>query len=65
MKEDVLHETDFDNVSHEVMAKIKRDELNILIFAIKNDAPKSNLPKNGKLFDAIKGKKNLISFAFK
>ena len=45
MKEGGLDETDFANVSHEVLAKIKGDELKIFIFAIKQDVYKSKLPK--------------------
>ena len=55
---------DFSNVSHEVLEKIKRDELKIFILARKQDVPKSKLPKRGKLDNAIKVKKNLISLDF-
>ena len=65
MKEGGLDETDFANVSHEVLAKIKGDELKIFILSIKQDVPKSNLPQKGNFIDAIKGEKNLISLAFK
>ena len=45
------------------MEKIKGDELEIFILARKEDLTKSNLQKKGKLDDAIKGEKNLISLA--
>ena len=63
MKQDGLDETVFADVSHEVLAKVKGDELKIFILARKQDVPKSKLPKKGKLDDAIKGEKNLISLA--
>ena len=64
MKDDGLDETDFANVSHKVLEKIKGDGLKIFIIARKQDIPKSNLPKKGKLDNAIKGEKNLISLDF-
>ena len=59
----VLDETDFANILHQVLAKIKGDELKIFILARKKDVPKSELPKKVKLDDAIKGENNLISWA--
>ena len=64
MKDDGLDETDFANVSHKVLEKIKGDGLKIFIIARKQDIPKSNLPKKGKLDNAIKGEKNLFSLDF-
>ena len=64
MKEDGLNETCFSNVLYKVLEKIKGDELKIFILARKKDIPKSKLPKKGKLDDAIKGEKNLISLSF-
>ena len=64
MEEDGLDETDFSNVSHEVLEKIKGDELKIFILARKQDVPKSKLPKKRKLDDSIKFEKNLIYLAF-
>ena len=46
------------------MEKIKGDELEIFILARKEDLTKSNLQKKGKLDDAIKGEKNIISLTF-
>ena len=48
MKEDGLDETDFANVLHEVLTKIKGDELKIFIIARKQDVPMSKLPKKKK-----------------
>ena len=64
MKEDGLDETDFANVSHELLAKIKGGKLKIFILAIKQDVPTSTLLKKWKLENAIKGEKNPISLAF-
>ena len=64
MKEDGLDETVFSNVSHEVLAEIKGEKLKMFILARKQGVPKSKLPKKGKLYDAIKCEKNLISLAF-
>ena len=64
MKEYGLDETDFANVSHEFLTKIKGDELKIFIIARKQDVPMSKLPKKRKLEDSIKGEKNLISLDF-
>ena len=45
IEEDVLDETYFANVSHEVFAKIKGDKLDIFILSRKQDVPKSKIPK--------------------
>ena len=45
MKEDGLDETDFANVLHELLAKIKGGKLKIFILAIKQDVPTSTLLK--------------------
>ena len=60
MKEDGLDDTDFSNVSHEVLAKIKGDKIKIFTLSIKQDVPNSKLPKRGKLGYAIRGEKSLI-----
>ena len=64
MREYGFDKTDFSNVSHEVLMKINGDELKIFILARKQDVPKSKLPKNGGIDNAINGKKNLISLDF-
>ena len=65
MKEDGLDETDFASVSHEVLAKIKGEKLKMFILTINQDVTKSKILKKGKLNDAIKVEKNLISLDFK
>ena len=64
MKQDGLDETYFAYFLHEVLEKIKSNELKIFIVARKQDVYKSKLPKKGKLDDATYGDKNLISFDF-
>ena len=48
MREGGIDETDFDNVSHELLEKIKGDELKIFILTRKQDVRKSKIPKIGK-----------------
>ena len=48
MREGGLDETDFDNVLHELLEKIKGDELKIFILTRKQDVRKSKITKIGK-----------------
>ena len=52
------------NVTHEALEKCNANELGSFICVRKTDLPKSNLPKKGKISDAIKGENNLNSMAY-
>ena len=62
-KEDVRSEY-FEEITHELLYKIKSDDLKSFILARSKDLPRSRLPKRGKVGDAILGENNLLKLAF-
>ena len=54
----------FTEVEHEHFAKLLSNELKTFVLARRGDLLVSKLPNKGKIADAIRGDKNLISLAF-
>ena len=54
----------FEEITHELLYKIKSDYLKSFILARSKDLPRSRLPKKGKIGDAILGENNLLKLAY-
>ena len=52
------------DATHEILYKLTGDELKAFILARNDKISKSNLPKKGKIGDAIQGENNLIKIAY-